>query len=99
MTRYAATWLNSAQMHLAQIWNDATDKQAVTRAANAIDVELATDADRKGNPVPEGLRSLSIPPLHVLFEVQEQDRLVEVASIRADPPPSSSTEKNGAPLQ
>jgi hypothetical protein len=95
MTKYTVTWLKGAAGHLAQIWIDAPDKQAVTRAANSIDLELATDADSKGAPVKEGLRSLYLPPLHVLFTVREPDRLVEVVSVRIDPPPSAGPQKNG----
>ncbi len=87
MIRYTVTWLKDAENQLAQIWVDATDKQAVTDAANAIDVLLSTDAHDKGKEASEGLRGLHVPPLRVLFSVREQDRLVEVASVRADVPP------------
>ncbi len=92
MTRYTVTWREGAQNHLAQIWMDTDDPPAVTAASNAIDVELSTEADQKGQPVSEGLRTLYVPPLHVLFTVSEPDRLVEVVSVRADPP---SPQKNG----
>jgi hypothetical protein len=95
MNRYTVTWLSGAQDQLAQIWIDSSDRQAVSQAANAIDIELATDADRKGAPVEEGLRSLYVPPLHVLFTVREPDRLVEVASVRTDSPPPSGPKTNG----
>jgi hypothetical protein len=85
MTRYTVTWLKGTQNHLAQIWVDAADKQAVQQAGDAIDADLAFDAERKGIPVAEGLRSLYVPPLHVLFTVREPDRLVEVVSVRTDP--------------
>jgi hypothetical protein len=88
--KYTVTWLKGAQDHLAAIWVDAPDKQAVTDAANTIDAELAVNPERKGTAVAEGLRGLYIPPIHVLFTVKEQDRLVEVVSVRADPPPDDS---------
>jgi hypothetical protein len=93
--KYTVTWLKGAQNHLATIWVDATDKQAVTDAANAIDAELSANAEQKGTPVAEGLRGLYIPPIHVLFTVKEQDRLVELVSVRADSPPNDS-QSNGA---
>ena len=88
MRRYTVTWLKGAQGHLAQIWVDATDRQAVTEAANAIDRLLAVDPTAQGEEVSEGLRRLSVPPLHVLFSVREPDRLVEVATVRTDAPPA-----------
>lgn len=95
MTRYTVTWLKGAQNHLAQIWTDATDRQAITRAANTIDTELAADPENKGTPFAEGLKSLVIPPLYVLFSVSEPDRLVEVASVRLEPSPSAGSQTNG----
>lgn len=95
MTRYTVTWLKGAQNDLAQIWIDAADREAVTRAADAIDVELATDAEGRGIPVKEGLRGLYLPPLHVLFTVREPDRLVEVVSVRSDQPSPSALERDG----
>ena len=40
MTRYTITWRQAALDHLARIWTDSPDRPAVTRAADAIDVEL-----------------------------------------------------------
>ncbi len=95
MIRFTVTWLEGAQNHLAQIWVDAPDRQAVTEAANEIDLKLATDATSKGIPLSEGLRSLYIPPLHVLFTVSELDRLVVVVSVRSDQNASANPQANG----
>jgi hypothetical protein len=95
MNRYTVTWVPETQADLAQIWVDADDKSSVTNAANAIDVELAQDAENKGSPLSEGLRTIHIPPLHALFSVSEPDRIVEVASVRMDPGLSLNLEGNG----
>jgi hypothetical protein len=97
MTRFTVTWLRSAEDRLADLWTASTNRQAITDATNAIDRELAVDAHIKGSPVSEGLRGLHIPPLHILFEVRELDRIVEVASVRMDtaPPASSQNQGNG----
>jgi plasmid stabilization system protein ParE len=95
MKRYTVTWLESARAHLAQIWVDASDRQAVTAAANTIDTDLARDPGNKGTAVSEGLRSLYVPPLHVLYSVREPDCLVEVASVRRDDKPSATPPANG----
>jgi hypothetical protein len=95
MTRYTVTWLDEAQAELAQIWVAAKDRQSVTDAANSIDKQLCYDAENKGQPLSEGLRTLYIPPLHVLFAVSDSDRLVEVSSVRIDPSLSTNLEGNG----
>jgi hypothetical protein len=81
MTKYTVTWVKSAQNELATIWTQATDKQAVADAADAIDRELSTDAPTKGQPATGGLRSFEIDPLQVLFSVSEPDRLVTVLRV------------------
>ena len=82
MTRYTVVWHDSTLDELAEIWIKARDRNAVTTAAHIIDVELSEDAEAKGVEVSEGLRALFVPPLRILFNVDEGDRLVEVARIR-----------------
>lgn len=82
MTRYTVVWVRSAQNELAQIWQDASDRIAVTNAADAIDNELSEDAILKGSALSEGLHSEFMPPLKVIFTVSEEDRLVEVLRVR-----------------
>jgi plasmid stabilization system protein ParE len=95
MTRYTVVWSLRAQNRLAQLWTDASDKKAVSAAANAIDALLAVDPQTKGTPLNENLRALAIPPLHVLFTVYELDRIVRVASVRIEEPPAMNQEVNG----
>jgi len=82
MTRYTVVWHDSTLDELAEIWVKARDRNAVTAAAHIIDVELSDDAETKGVEVSEGLRAFFAPPLRILFNVDEGDRLVEVACIR-----------------
>jgi hypothetical protein len=95
MTRFTVTWRNAAQDHLAQLWTDAPDRQAIADAANTIDSLLPTDPGSKGTEVSEGLRNLHVPPLYILFTVRELDRLVEVVSVRTDQPSSIGPQGNG----
>ena len=97
MNRYTVTWRKLALHALAQIYNDALDKNAVTDAANHIDRLLAIDPANQGEPALEGVRGLHIAPLHVLFIVQELDRLVDVMSVRRDPYPPRSEVNGQAP--
>jgi hypothetical protein len=96
MTRYTVVWLDVATDQLAQLWIDAEDRKAIEEAGNAIDRELANDPEGKGKALSEGLRSLDLPPLHVVFTVETPDRRVKVLRVRRfiPFPPSSG---NGQP--
>jgi hypothetical protein len=95
MSRFTVTWLKDIEGDLASMWMGASDRQSVEFAANRIDFELAIDADRKGGELSEGLRSLHVSPLYVLFTLREPDRLVEIVSIRSDQPNARKAESNG----
>ncbi len=81
MTRYTVVWKYSAQIELARLWLAAADRQAMTSAANDIDTELGRDATTKGVFADASLRELSVPPLRVLFNISEPDRLVTVTNV------------------
>lgn len=82
MTRYTVVWCKDALNELTQLWLAALDRDAITLAAHEIDVALATDAERKGNAVSEGLRAFLALPLRILFEVREGDRVVEILKVK-----------------
>jgi hypothetical protein len=81
MTRFTVAWVQSVEDELIEIWLSATDRNAITSATHAIDRELGLDAESKGEDLSEGLRSLNVPPLRVLFTVSTDDRLVEVVRV------------------
>lgn len=81
MIRFTVVWHEDAQNQLAEIWIRASDRTAVTQAADNIDAFLAADAITKGTAVEGDLRELTIPPLRVLFGVSEPDRLVKIADV------------------
>jgi hypothetical protein len=95
MSRYTVTWLKEVEGDLARIWLGSTDRHSVAVAADAIDVGLGNDALRKGTALAEGLRSLHVAPLYVLLTVREEDRLVEIVSIRPDRSLSGAPQPNG----
>jgi len=97
MKSYSVTWLKGAEDQLAQIWLEASDRDAVTEASHRIDVALAEDADSKGTPLREGLRSLNDPPLRALFWVSEAERRVEVVSVRLLADLRPDPQSNGEP--
>jgi plasmid stabilization system protein ParE len=98
MTKYTVVWHDRAEGQLARMWSDLSDRAGITRAADAIDLELEYDPDRKGQAERDGLRSLFIPPLHILYEVRDPDRVVEVVVVRYVAPPAVDPGTNGHSL-
>ena len=84
MIQFTIVWSKDAIDALAEIWLSAADRAAVTAASSEIDAELTVDPSNKGWAMAEGLRGLLRLPLKVIFIVREEDRLVEVVSVRAE---------------
>lgn len=80
--KFTVVWHPNVQDTLATTWLDATDRNAVTWAAAEIDRILAEKPLGVGKELKEGLRKLVIPPLAVLYTVQENDCLVDVEFLR-----------------
>jgi hypothetical protein len=78
--RYTVGWLPSALDELARIWNEALDRQAVSRAADDIDHLLRTSPRYRGDNG-AGTRDLTVFPLRVIFEVSPDDRKVTVLEV------------------
>jgi hypothetical protein len=79
--RYTVLWSPVAEQRLAALWTDAVNRKAVTDAANAIDRQLANDPDELGESRSDGTRVLFVPPLGILFQVNEGDRMVTVLAV------------------
>ncbi len=77
---YTVTWTDAAIAALADLWNQATDKAAVSAASNEIDKELRVDAHRKGHASEDG-RVFIIHPLMVVFAVDAGDCMVRVLQV------------------
>ena len=84
---YTVVWENSAENTLADIWNNAFDRDAVTDASNQIDRELRVDAERKGTDL-QNRRLFVVPPLAVVFVVDSGDCMVRVLNVRRTDGPS-----------
>lgn len=67
-----------AESRLARVWLDAADRNAITSAAAAIDRLLSRGPESRGEVRFDTVRTLSVPPLGVDFEVIEADRMVFV---------------------
>jgi hypothetical protein len=84
MTRFTVVWRRHTLADLASIWLNSNARESVTVAAEQIEHLLRDDPTSNALEVSEGLWGVSRPPLRVLFNVSDADRLVEVVMIRTD---------------
>jgi mRNA-degrading endonuclease RelE of RelBE toxin-antitoxin system len=80
--RYQVVWDQLALDQLTDFWISATDRKAVSDAAGAVDKLLVEHADAAGTPVHEGLYTLAVSPLRVIFWVHDMRRMVVVNSVK-----------------
>jgi succinyl-CoA synthetase beta subunit len=89
MSRFTVIWPKPLLGDLAGIWMESESRTAVTQAVQEIDSALVIDPTTKGTNLAEGLRKLDEPPLQVIFEVEELDRLVRIVKVALiEPSPS-----------
>jgi hypothetical protein len=81
MNGYNVEWTRDAEEEPADIWINAADRQAVTRAEAAIQGRLRVDPLNSGTDVSEGLRRLIVPPLRVYYSVDGTQHQVEVSQV------------------
>ena len=78
-------WADRADDELAAAWLAAADADAVTRAADQIENQLARDPLACGESRAGNVRLLFEPPLSVLYRVVTPARVVWVVSVRLEP--------------
>ena len=78
---FTVVWSPEAEQALAELWIGASDRQAVTDAADAIDVLLRIGPLDVGESRVVNLRILTVFPLSVYYDVREADRLVAVWAV------------------
>jgi hypothetical protein len=79
--KYTVTWVGTADRALTNIWLAASDQNAVTLAARAIDSALQFNPAEVGESREFGLRIAIALPLAVLFSVHPPDMLVKVLRV------------------
>jgi plasmid stabilization system protein ParE len=82
MNLFTVVWWQFARNRLARLWLDATDKAAITRAADEIDRRLAENPHSCAEDRHEELCRMSVEPLSVQFTVNDPDRIVTVWTVR-----------------
>lgn len=81
MARYRVVWAKKARRDLAALWVAAPDKGAVTQAQATADRWLEADPHHYGHPLAEGLWALTIPPLHISFQIDDGRARVTVTDV------------------
>jgi plasmid stabilization system protein ParE len=79
--KFTVVWKPSAETKLAEIWTDATDRQAVSSAADSIDALLGVSPLEVGESRVSNTRILTVSPLSVYYDVYEGDRRVAVWAV------------------
>jgi hypothetical protein len=78
---YAVVWMPTALQQLAAIWLASANRNAVTRASDAIDLILAAAPNAVGTVVFDTVREYTQQPLAVEYEVIDADMRVFVLTV------------------
>ncbi len=81
---WTVIWLLGPQNALASIWMGASDRRAVTRAADEIDRRLRLDPAGAGTAAGSVWR-LRVSPLEVTYTIEPLDRQVVVQYVSLQP--------------
>jgi plasmid stabilization system protein ParE len=79
--KFTVVWVPSAERDLADLWNKAPDRAAVTAAADTIDALLGRDPLAQGEAREGARRLLFVEPLAVYYDVNAADRRVTVHAV------------------
>jgi hypothetical protein len=79
--RYTVVWLPNPLATLADLWTQATDRQAVADASDRLDIILRDDPETKGKLLGTFF-VCDEAPLSVLYQVDPGDCMVRVLSVK-----------------
>jgi plasmid stabilization system protein ParE len=79
---YRVRWLRNALDQLADIWNRASDRNAVTAAADWAERTLGLDPNSCGESRSRGRRVLFVGPLAIFYRVNRRDQEVVITTVR-----------------
>jgi hypothetical protein len=87
---FTVLWRQTALDQLAEIWLASSDRQSINDAVAALDALLASaPLGEMTRELAEGLRTATALPLRVIYAVQQDDKIVDVATVRMVEPPSA----------
>ncbi|MCU0878241.1 MAG: hypothetical protein MUF06_10690 [Pirellulaceae bacterium] len=79
--KYTVVNSSIADLQLAELWLQASDRQQVADAFDRMESELKRDPNSVGRMHPSGWSVVAVPPIVAALKVSEDDRLVKVLSI------------------
>ncbi len=79
--KWTVVYRATAEKDLADLWVGATDRNAVSLAADVIDRKLRTDPLNAGELLTDELRFVVEGPLEVAFHISILDRMVSVWAV------------------
>jgi hypothetical protein len=79
--KFTVVWTPLAESQLAALWLSATDRAAITAAADQIDRMLSWNAHLHGESRSGKLRIAVVEPLGVEFEAIPDDRMVRILAV------------------
>lgn len=80
--KYTVVWKRSADDTLIELWMNATDRDAISRAVRQIETQLRVAPLDVGESREENYRILCILPVVVAYRISQEDCLVTVVQIR-----------------
>jgi hypothetical protein len=78
---HTVIWVAAAAQHLARLWLNSAQRQAITAASDEIDRLLRRDPESQGESREDDRRVLLVPPLGVTFTVDSANRIVHVLDV------------------
>jgi plasmid stabilization system protein ParE len=78
---YTVVWKPAAERELAEIWSRATERSAISAAADEIDQLLRSSPHHQGESRSGAIRVTFSDPLGVFFHISDEDRLVSVLRV------------------
>jgi hypothetical protein len=78
---YTVVWKPIAEQRLTKLWIAASNRQSVADATNRIDQRLRREPDQQGESRDAKRRILFVPPLAVLYRVEDDDRTLHVLDV------------------
>ena len=78
---FTVDWLPAVEQELANLWVNAPDRDAVTRASHLLDQQLESDPGGVGESRPNGRRICFATPLGITYRVFVGERRVVVIHV------------------
>lgn len=78
---FTVIWVQEAEDRLTKLWLAAADREAIARASDTIDRQLAVNPLGVGESRVSNFRVLFEGPLGVTYDTSEEDRRVKVWAV------------------